>query len=143
MSTILVILAGLICLLYTGYFVKIIKGDPQGFERAMIKSLADWIITKGTVSKVYIWAMLFWSMVIVFLYFGLTLRLINNPFMRYLTSIFIAIESFHLSRIAITLGRFFAGKALLGQIFNWRVERASALLFFTHSVLVLAMLIFF
>ena len=143
MGVILVILAGLICLLYTSYFVRIIKGEPQGFEVEMIKALAEWIITKGAASKSYIWAMFFLSLLGELIYFWLTITLIRNPVMISLTVLFIAIESYHLSRIAITLNRFFTGKALLSQIFNWQVERASAILFFTHSLLVMSILIFF
>ncbi len=143
MGMILVILAGLICLLYTSYFVRIIKGDPQGFEVEMIKALAEWIITKGAVSKAYIWALFLLSLLGELIYFWLTLVLISNPVMMSLTVLFIAIEGYHLSRIAFSLNRFFTGRALLSQIFTWRVERASAILFFTHSFLVLAILIFF
>jgi len=143
MGVILVILAGLIFMLYSSYFIRIIKGEPQGFEVEMLQALAEWIITKGAVSKGYIWAMFFLSLLGELIYFFLTLVLIRNPVMIALTVLFIAIESYHLSRIAVLLNRFFTGKALLSQIFNWRVERASAILFFTHSFLVLIILIFF
>ena len=143
MGVILVILAGLIFMLYSSYFIRIIKGEPQGFEVEMLQALAEWIITKGAVSKGYIWAMFFLSLLGELIYFFLTLVLIRNPVMIALTVLFIAIESYHLSRIAVLLNRFFTGKALLSQIFNWRVERASAILFFTHSFLVVIILIFF
>ncbi|PKM76258.1 MAG: hypothetical protein CVU90_13515 [Firmicutes bacterium HGW-Firmicutes-15] len=143
MGVILVVLAGIICLVYTSYFIRIMRGDPQGFEVQMIKALAEWIITKGAVSKRYIWAMFFLSLLVEMLYFWLTIVLINNPVMIALTALFIAVESYHLIRIAVSLNRFFIGKALLSHIFNWRVERASAIFFFTHSFLVLAILIFF
>ena len=143
MGVILVILAGLIFMLYSSYFIRIIKGEPQGFEVEMLQALAEWIITKGAVSKGYIWAMFFLSLLGELIYFFLTLVLIRNPVMTALTVLFIAIESYHLSRIDVILNRFFTGKALLSQIFNWRVERASAILFFTHSFLVVIILIFF
>jgi hypothetical protein len=143
MEMILVILAGLIFMLYTRYFLVIIKGEPQVFEMEIIKALAEWIISKGAVSKGYIWVMYFLSLVGELVYFWLTLVLISNPVVIYLTVLFIAIESYHLSRMAVSLNRFFTGKALLSQIFNWRVERASSILFFTHSFLVLTVFIFF
>ena len=143
MGVMLVIIAGLIFLLYSTYFAKIIKGDPQGFEVEMLKALAEWIISKGAVSKGHIWAMFYLSLLGELIYFCLTLVLISNPVMIYLTVLFIVIESYHLSRIVVSLNRFFTGKALLSQIFNWRVERASAILFFTHSLLVLIILNFF
>jgi hypothetical protein len=142
MGVLLVILAGVICLLYTGYFVRIIKNDAEDFEAELIKALAEWIIATGVVSKGYIWSMFVLSLLVELIYFWLTLKLISNPFMIYLTVMFIAVEILHISRIAVGLNHFFTGKALLSGIFNWRVERASAILFYTHTLLVLAILIF-
>lgn len=136
-------IAVLIFLLYSVYFFKVISGNPQGFELEILRSLANWIIVKGASSKTNIWAIFFGSLLGELLYFYLTLVSIQNPVMRILTVILIFIEIVHLIRLAVNLHRFFNGKCLLSQIFNWRVERASAVIFFTHSFLVLIILNFF
>jgi len=87
--------------------------------------------------------MFFLSLLGEALYFTLTLALIQNPFMEVFTGIFIGLETFHLIRLAVGFKYFFAGKYLLSQIFDWRVERASTLLFFTHSFLILVILTYF
>jgi len=143
MSVVLGIMAATIFLLYLAYFIKIIKGNPQNLELELLRSLADWIISKGSPSKIYIWRVFFASLGGEALYFYLTLVLIQNPVMRILTLVFIPLEVYHITRIAVSLNRFFSGKYLLSQIFNWRIERASAAIFFTHSLLVLAILFFF
>jgi hypothetical protein len=143
MGLVLGIMASLIFLLYSIYFIKIIKGEPQDLELEVIRSLADWIIVKRAATKTYLWAMLGGSLLAEALYFYLVLVLIPNPTLRILTGIFIPVEIFHLTRLALSLNWFFTGKYLLSQIFNWRLERFSALLFFTHSFLVLVIMFFF
>ncbi|MDD4170714.1 MAG: hypothetical protein PHQ94_00595 [Syntrophomonas sp.] len=143
MGIILGIMASLIFLLYSIYFVKIIKGEPQDLELEVIRSMADWIIVKGAATKTYLWAMFGGSLLAEAIYFYLVLVLIPNPTLRIMTAIFIPVEIFHLTRLALNLNWFFRGKYLLSQVFNWRLERFSALLFFTHSFLVLVIIFFF
>jgi len=143
MQTALGFMAVIIILLYSFYFIRIIKGNPQGIELEILRGLADWIIFKGESSKTYIWAMFGGSLLGEVLYFYLTLVHIQNPVMIILTAILIIIEIVHLTRIALGFNRFFSGKYLLSQIFNWRVERASATMFFTHSFLVIIILYLF
>ncbi|MDD4801447.1 MAG: hypothetical protein PHF24_00700 [Syntrophomonas sp.] len=143
MDIVLVILAGLIFIVYSSYFMKIITGDPSFFEVEMLKALAGWIISKGTISKIYIWVMVLSSILAEALYFWLTLVLISNPIMRSLTILLIAIEIYHFSKLALNLNRFFNGKDLLSQVFDWRLERTSAIFFFTHSFLVIVGRYFF
>jgi hypothetical protein len=143
MDIILGVIAGIIFLLYSVYFIKIIKGNPQDLELEMLRSLADWIISKGASSKYYIWIMFYISLVLEAVYFYLTLVLIQNPVINISTILIIAFEVFHLALISISLKRFFNGIYLLSQIFKWRVERASATLLFTHSFLILITLIVF
>lgn len=135
-------MAVMIFLLYSIYFIKIIKGNPQGFELEILRALANWIIAKGASSKTNIWAIFYGSLLGELFYFYLTLVRLENPVMRVLTAILIFIEIFHLIRLAVNFQRFFSGKYLLSQIFNWQVERASATIFFTHSSLVLIILYF-
>lgn len=143
MQIILGIMAVIILLLYSIYFIKIINGSHQGLELEILRSLANWIIIKGASTKAYIWAMFCGSLLGELLYFCLTLICIKNPAIMILTAIIILTEMYHFILIAVGLNRFFAGKYLLSQIFNWRVERASTILLFTHSFLVLTVLSFY
>lgn len=140
MQTVLGFIAVLIMLLYALYFIGIIKGNPQGIELEILRSLADWIISKGASSKTYIWAMFGGSVLVEMLYFYLAWVYLPNPVMRVFTAIFIITELVHLTRVGLGFKRFFTGKYLLSQIFNWRLERASATIFFTHSLLVIIIL---
>jgi hypothetical protein len=136
-------MAVMIFLLYSVYFIKIIRGNPQGFELEILRSLANWIIVNGASSKRNIWAIFCGALLAELMYFYLTLEIIQNPVMIILTAIIVFIEIFHLIQLAVNLKRFFSGKYLLSQIFNWRVERVSAVTFFTHSFLVLIILYLF
>ncbi|MEA4924704.1 MAG: hypothetical protein VB084_05265 [Syntrophomonadaceae bacterium] len=143
MQVMLGIIACLIFLLYSIYFISIIKGTTRGFELEILRSLADWIIVKGVSARRYIWVMFWTSLLGEITYIYLSLAYIPNPVMRILTALVILMEIYHFIRIAIGLKRFFSGKYLLSQIFDWRLERASAIVLFTHSFLVLMILSFF
>lgn len=142
MSFMLVIMAVIILLCYSIYFVKIIQGSARGLELEVLKTLAEWIIRQGVSSKTYIWIMFFLTLLVEIVYFFLTFYLILNPVIRVLTILFIAFEVFHLAATATNLNRFFTGRYLLRQVFNWRIERTSAVLFFTHALLVLFVLVY-
>lgn len=135
------IMATTIWLLYSFYFWKIIKGNPQVFELELLHSLADWIISKGVKSRTMLWIVLGLSIWVEIIYFYLTLRTVTNPFLINLTFVVILFEVYHIVLISYNLQRFFSGRYPLGQIFNWRIERTSAGLFFTHTLLVLFVLI--
>jgi hypothetical protein len=140
MLVILGIMAGLIFLLYSVYFIRIFKGNPEELEMQMMRSLADWIIRKKASAKLYIWTMYTVSVLVEVLYFYLAMVYIQNPVMRILTGLFILFEINHLLGIWYNLKRFFRGQYLLSQIFHWGRERSSAVLFFTHAFMVLAIL---
>lgn len=143
MTIILGTMAGLIFLLYSFYFLKIIREVPRAFELELIRSLANWIIATGAPSKTYLWIMLLSSVGLESLYFYLTLTLIPNPVIYMLTLLFLPVEVFHLTLVGLGLRRFFNGNCLLSQVFSWPLERISAILFFTHSLLVMVSLAFF
>ncbi|MEN6462626.1 MAG: hypothetical protein ABFC94_14820 [Syntrophomonas sp.] len=132
-----------IFLVYSIYFGKIIKGSPQTFELELLKALADWMINRGSSSKNQLWVMLLVTVVFEAGYFLLVFTLINNMVMQFLSGFVAGAEIFHLVVAAINFHRFFQGKIVLKDIFNWYIERISAVLLFTHSLLVLAVIIFF
>ena len=143
MTVILGTMAGMIFLLYSVYFYKIVKEEPYAFELELLKSLANWMIATGARSRGYLWIMLWASVLVEAFYFYLTLTQIPNPVITILTFMFIPIEVFHLSRMGLAFHRFFQGQYLLRQVFSWPLERFSASLFFTPSLLVAVTLLFF
>lgn len=143
MTVVLATIAGSIILVYSFYFGRIIKGNPQNFEIELLKALADWMINRGPSSKNKLWGMLFLTVVFEAGYFLLAFILINNMVMQFLSGFVAGTELFHLVAAVINFRRFFQGKIVLKDIFNWSLERISALLLFTHALLVLAIIIFF
>lgn len=143
MTLLLGVLAGIIFLTYAFYFYKIIIGKPEEFEYELLKSLAAWMVSNGSKSKPQLWLLLFLSVILEFIYFFLVFVYIDQPVLIIITSFFAGVEIVHLSTVGRSLSKFFSGKAMLKDIFNWKIERISALLFFTHSLLVIVSLIYY
>lgn len=143
MTMALGIIAGLLVLLYSIYFVRIIKGNPQAFEIELLKSLARWMIKKGRSSKGQLWLMFLLTLIMEIIYFTLVIVVISNAFMQFFTAMLAGVEVYHYLSTGLSFKRFFAGKSTITQLFNWRLERTSTVLFFTHTGLVLATPLFF
>ncbi len=124
-------------LLYSLYFVKIIKGSPEIFEKELLGGLANWMLEKGAKSQSHIWQMFLFSFLLEANYFLLVFLTIDNYFMLVFAVLFAAFELFHLFTLGFSLRGFFQGKKVLKEVFNWKVERCSALFFFTYSLLLL------
>ncbi len=142
MTVSLGIYAGVIFILYSIYFSQIIKGKPEKLELEILKALANWMIATGVKSQLQIWFTLILSVILETAYFALVLILISNPFLWYFTWLFIGIEIIHIAIIFLAFYRFFHTRLLLKDIFQWRLERVSAIFFFTHSMLVIVYLVF-
>ena len=115
----------------------IIKGNPESFELDLLNSLANWMIEKGAKSQVRIWMMLLLSLLLEASYFLLVILIVANPVMLGFTVLFATFELLHLLVLGLAFKRFFQGQKVLKEVFNWKMERSSALLFFTYSLLVL------
>ena len=135
--------AAALFLLYSWYFVRIIKGNPQSFELELLKALAKWMVQKGTASKGILWSMYWLSVMIEVVYLGLAFFSLSNPFMKYFTVMVALLETYHLLWLAFSFRRFFAGQSLISQLFNWSLERMSAITLFSYSLLLLITLIVF
>lgn len=131
------IFAAIIFLIYSFYFVRIIKGNPRDFEIDMLEALAEWMVKRGTSTQPQIWILIVLSAVVEVFYFLLVFSVLNNPVIVILTAFFAGLEAMHLLLAANSFNKFFKDKILLKDIFNWRLERISAMFFFTHSFLVL------
>lgn len=137
------IIAILIFSSYSIYFTRIIKGEPRVFEIELLKILATWMIKNGSKSKSGLGMLVLLSIIIEIIYFVLSFTLILNPVMQFITAFFAGVELYHIISITFSLKRFFSGQIIISQIFNWKVERSSAVLFFSHSLLILIILLCF
>ncbi len=143
MTLVLGITAAVLFLLYGWYFIRIIKGKPQSFEMELLKSLAQWMVQRGPASKSRMWLMYWVSLLIEAGYLGMAYFTLGNPFMHYFTITVILLECCHLMWLGISFHHFFAGKKPVSQLFNWRLERLSAMTLFSFSLLLLISLAFF
>ncbi|MGE5391499.1 MAG: hypothetical protein ACM3PE_10610 [Deltaproteobacteria bacterium] len=143
MTWMLGLFAGAIFLLYAVYFLQIVRGRPEEFELDIMKALASWMVSRGSAAKGQMWLMVMLSVLLELVYFVLVFTIIQNNFMVLFTVFCAGYEVIHLVILSIGLSRFFQGQLKLKDIFKWKAERLSAILFFTHSMLVLATLLFF
>lgn len=143
MTLLLGVFAAVIFFSYAFYFYKIIIGKPEDFEHQLLKSLAAWMVSNGRNSRPQLWMILLLSVTLEFVYFLLVFTTINQPVLIVITSFFAGVETVHLLTISRSLNKFFSGQVKLGKVFNWKLERISALLFFTHSLLVIICLLFY
>lgn len=143
MTSILGIIAATIFFFYAFYFIKIIKANPQGFEIHILKSLTYSMAKTGELIKNQLWTMYFAALLLEIGYFFLTFYLIDNLAMQVYTAALAGVELAHYINMAGNFKRFFSGQSSIVELFNWRMERISAVLFFTHSLLVLIVLFAF
>ncbi len=139
MVTILLgLMAAVLLTTYSIYFVKIIQGSPQEFELNLLNALQNWLQESRPTT---LWKLLWASVLIEVIYFGLVFITLTNPVTLALTVMIIIIETWHLLVISINIRHFLAGRISSTNIFNWKLERISALGFFTHSLIVLLTLL--
>ncbi len=130
-------------LVYSLYFSQIIRGQASQFERDLLKAFAAWMVERGPDVKRLIWLMALLSFVVEVAYFVLVFVVIKNVAMQYITSFFAGLESFHALLTIVNFRNFFGGFTKMGQMFNWKMERISAVFFFTHTLLVIIILIYY
>lgn len=138
MTILLGLMAAVLLTTYSIYFVKIIQGSPQEFELNLLNALQNWLQESRPTT---LWKLLWASVLIEVIYFGLVFITLTNPVTLALTVMIIIIETWHLLVISINIRHFLAGRISSTNIFNWKLERISALGFFTHSLIVLLTLL--
>ena len=143
MAIILGIFAFLLFIMYSLYFVRIIKGTHLAFEQELLAALADWMISVGANARRQTWLLIISAVILEIVYFVLTFMVMENLLILTFTAAFALLETIHIFSTINNFAKFFKGTIVLKQIFEWRVERISAIVFFTHSFLVLACLLFF
>lgn len=137
------LLALALCLTYSIYFYQIIRGQADEFERELLQAFAAWMMERGPTVKRLIWVLILITALVELGYFILVFMVISNQAMQYITAFFAGLECFHALLTVVNFRHFFAGHTKVGQVFNWRMERISGLCFFTHTLLVMSILVFF
>lgn len=137
MKIIVGLLALLIFSIYSLYFVRIIRGCAEQFETELSAALKLLLDTGKTG---VLWRLWWVSLAIEILYFGLVLMTLHNVVVIVLTATMMSIEVWHLTALMIRFRAFFQGRIDLEGVLNWRLERISAMGFFTHSLIVLVAL---
>jgi len=137
-TIILGLMAAVLLITYSIYFVKIIQGRPQEFELNLSNALQNWLQESKPTA---LWKLLWASVLLEVIYFGLVFITVSNPVTLAMTVLIIVVETWHLLVVTINTRNFFAGRISSTGIFNWKLERISALGFFTHSLIVLLTLL--
>lgn len=143
MSIVFGMMAGIVILLYGIYFLLIIRGIPHKFELELTKTLVIGLKDQEEKPGKKLLALLLASLAIELLYFTLAFILLHNPVMIILTLILAGEELLHLLVLASAVYKYFKGKIGPERIFNWTVERVSAVFFFTHAWLALVSILFY
>lgn len=134
MTVTLTVIAGIIFAVYSIYFIKIISGNPDEFEKELLAALKDWS-QKNNGKKSQIRLIFSISLIVELFYFLMVFLVIYNPVFVVFTILFAGVELFHIYRIGINVHKFLKGIIESADLFNWKLERLSAILFFTHSLL--------
>jgi len=133
-------MASSILIVYSSYYIKIIRGCPQEFELELLDALQNWLEER---KPGHLWMLLWASALIEILYFSLVFLVLSNPVILAFTGLIIVIEIWHLVLVLAKFRAFLSGSINCAAIFNWKLERISAMGFFTHSLIVLLTLLFF
>ncbi|NLO21672.1 MAG: hypothetical protein GX119_06685 [Syntrophomonadaceae bacterium] len=131
------IMAGIIFMVYGIYFASILRGNPQAMEGEMGETFALWLNTEGKSGRLRLSLLLLGSLLLEGAYFILVFTLLHNPVMIILTLILAGEELLHVGVVINAVNKYWRGKIEAQQIFNWIIERVSAIFFFTHAFLVL------
>lgn len=134
--------AVMIFLVYSVYFIKIISGAPSKFENELVEVLSEWA-QKGNGSGSPVCLLFLTSLFIEVCYFVLVFLVVKNPVFIVFTVIFVGVELYHIFRVGKGLKGYLQGLTDIEFVLDFKFERISATLFFTHSFLLLFILFLF
>ncbi len=139
MRILLGLLAAFILMVYSVYFVRIIRGNPEEFEVDLSHALQNWLQAGKPKS---LWVLMLFSILFEALYFALVFLFVVNPVTLILTLAIVLVEIWHMFKVFMAFKGFFAGRIANTEIFDWKIERISAMGLFSHSLIVLLTLFF-
>lgn len=137
------IMAAIIFIVYGIYFVAIIRGNPQAMEGEMGETFALWLQKGGGSGQLRLSTLLLGSLILEGAYFVLAFTLLHNPVMIILTLVLAVEELLHVGVVVNAVNKYWRRKIEAQKIFNWTIERVSAIFFFTHAFLVLVNILVF
>ncbi len=137
------ILAGIIFLIYGSYVGRILKGNPQVLETEVNNMLSEWIQEDQKRFARQLLLLLGFGFILEAGYLILAFMVLHNPVMTLLTLVLAAEESLNIGMVIYAFYKYFRQKIDAEKIFNWKMERISAVFFFTHSFLALVSLFFY
>lgn len=127
-------MAVLILLLYSPYFVYILAGKAKSFENLLTVEIL--LLKDRYASRPVNWLLLLIpALLIEAAYFVLAYFALRDTPLLWLTAAFALLELYHLIRYLWHFGGFAAGRLPVDRFVSWRLERISTLVFYTHAVL--------
>lgn len=142
MTTAYGILAGVIFFIYGSYVGRILKGNPHVIETEVNNMLLEWIREDQKKFTRQLPVLLGLGFILEAGYLILAFMVLHNPVMILLTLLLGAEEGLNVVMVTHAFYRFCRNKLDAGKIFNWKLERVSAVFFFTHSFLSLVSIFF-
>lgn len=137
------ILAGIIFLIYGSYVGRILKGNPNVLETEVNNMLAEWIQEDQKRFTRQLPLLLGFGFILEAGYLIMAFMVLHNPVMTLLTLVLAAEESVNMGMVIYAFYKFSRQKLDTEKIFNWNMERVSAVFFFTHSFLALVSIFFY
>ena len=143
MLIVLGIMAAIIFIVYGIYFAAILRGKPQAMEGEMGEAFALWLEKDGGSGRLRLSSLLLGSLILEGAYFVRAFSLLHNPVMIILTLVLAGEELLHVGVVVNAVNKYWRGEIEAQKIFNWTIERTSAIFFFTHAFLVLVNILVF
>ena len=106
MTILLGLMASSILIVYSSYYIKIIRGYPQEFELELLDALQNWLEGR---KPGHLWMLLWASALIEVLYFSLVFLVLSNPVILVITGLIIIMEIWHLAVVFAKFRAFLTG----------------------------------
>lgn len=135
MAILFIIIAFLILLVYSPYFLSILSSKAPAFEIRIQEELQAIVGQMSSDIWRNILTMLVGVLIMEALYFVFGWLLITHLVYRGFTLAFVSLELLHLSRTIYYLKPALEGRVPLEKLFVWKLERAVAMVFYTHAIL--------
>ncbi|MDR1616288.1 MAG: hypothetical protein LBR98_04690 [Syntrophomonadaceae bacterium] len=142
MLLLLICYAFFIIMAYFYYVAKILTGKAALLELMIMDYFLQWIITSNFRSKGKYCLYLAVSFSLEGIYLLLALFLIKNPGFMMFTIFLLSFEIVHLVASVHSVYEFFKNRRPFKKIFDFRIERCSALFLFTHALVLVLFILY-
>ncbi|MGE5372644.1 MAG: hypothetical protein ACM3QZ_11710 [Solirubrobacterales bacterium] len=135
MNYVFISAAALIIILYSPYFLAILAGRPERFEKMLLTEMVSYTAER---SRDHLWRFFLILLLPTTLmeagYFGLTVAVFDSTIFLGISLGFALFELFHLVRYVWLFRRYQRGTLEIGELLDWQMERMSCLLFVGHAL---------